>query len=673
MGLIRNLASSLRKDDPRLLRIPPYLSLLCMIVGIAWILPLPLQEYSRQTYISENALLPGQVHTYFGGSEQKVFRAYRHELATVLEGGVKAAGNETLDKSEQRAWEARTSEKIGELFRNAGLKTAKQRYSYTSSGQSYNGENVYAVLHAPRGDGTEAIVLVAPLRNIDGVPNVNGVPLLISLSRYFKRWSLWSKDIIFLVTPDSTAGPQAWIDAYHSTHDPCNVEDLSLKSGALQAAVCIDYPFEHRFETLHIAYDGINGALPNLDLFNTAVSIASGQMGIGTSIQFQHAYSNHEQYNSYPVRLQTLVRGMSTQALGHATGPHSTFMTYHIDAITLTATNEGWQDEMAFGRTIESICRSLNNLLEKLHQSFFFYLLMQSNRFVSIGTYLPGAMIMAAAYTIMAIYLWVLSGYQVAEKEAEPVAGKLENGTTEKTGVSEPRVSAAKGSQPKIEFKPVDRQLVLPIALLTAIHLASLLPLYLLTSLSLKAIPSTFFLMTVALVVLPIVLASALAEMPNNTTLPAFSAPTNEQYVLTKSLSLLLLGLSLTVLATLNFSLSMFLGIVCIPLAFVDRTRSRAGPSPFQYLILVVMSPMGLAIGLSAYGVFVLGRDDVLVEWVQRLALGWNIWGSWGVPVGVLCIWLPAWIVGATLVASSWFTTTETTQSPPDVKKVSSK
>ncbi|OAL30731.1 hypothetical protein AYO22_01351 [Fonsecaea multimorphosa] len=660
MGLIRNLVSSLRKDDPRLLRIPPYLSLLCMLVGIAWILPLPLQEYSRQTYISENALLPGQVHTYFGGSEQNVFRAYRHELATVLEDAATSAGNETLGKAEQRARKQRTSEKLEELFRNAGLKTAKQRYSYVSSGQVYEGENVYAVLHAPRGDGTEAIVLVAPLKNIDGVPNVNGVPLLISLSRYFKRWSLWSKDIIFLVTPDSVAGPQAWIDAYHSTHDSYRVQDLSLKSGALQAAVCIDYPFEHRFENLHIAYDGINGALPNLDLFNTAVSIASGQMGIGTSIQFQHTYSKHEQYSSYPVRLQTLVRGMSSQALGHATGPHSTFMSYHIDAITLTATNEGWQDEMAFGRTIESTCRSLNNLLEKLHQSFFFYLLMQSNRFVSIGTYLPGAMIMAAAYTIMAIYLWVLSGYQVGEKEAErPAVSKMENGSTKTTSVSKATMSLPKESPSKIEFKPVDRQLILPIALLTAIHLASLIPLYLLTSLSFRAMPSTFFLITVALLVLPIVLASALTEMPNNTTLPAFSAPTNEQYVLTKSLSLLILGLFLTVLATLNFSLSMFLGIVCIPLVFVDRTRSRPGFSLVQYLILAIVSPMGLAIGLSAYGVLVLGRDDVLVQWLQQLALGWNIWGSWGVPVGILCIWLPAWVVGATLVASSWFTTTE--------------
>ena len=32
-----------------------------MLGGIIWVLMLPLQQYSRQTYISENALLPGQV------------------------------------------------------------------------------------------------------------------------------------------------------------------------------------------------------------------------------------------------------------------------------------------------------------------------------------------------------------------------------------------------------------------------------------------------------------------------------------------------------------------------------------------------------------------------------------------------------------------------------------
>lgn len=73
---------ALRKD-PRLLKIPPYLSALCIVIGIVWLFLLPLNEYSRHTYISENALLPGQVHTYFGGSEQNVFNAYKHEVQSL--------------------------------------------------------------------------------------------------------------------------------------------------------------------------------------------------------------------------------------------------------------------------------------------------------------------------------------------------------------------------------------------------------------------------------------------------------------------------------------------------------------------------------------------------------------------------------------------------------------
>jgi GPI-anchor transamidase subunit GAA1 len=79
------------------------------------------------------------------------------------------------------------SDKIEELFQNAGLKTSRQKYAYQSSGDKYWGENVYSILNAPRGDGTEAIVLVAALKNIEGNDNVNGVALLITLARYFKR------------------------------------------------------------------------------------------------------------------------------------------------------------------------------------------------------------------------------------------------------------------------------------------------------------------------------------------------------------------------------------------------------------------------------------------------------------------------------------------------------
>lgn len=76
------------RRDPRLLKIPPYLSAFCIVVGIAWLLVLPLNDYSRRTYVSENALLPGQVHTYFTGSEHNIFRAYRHEVHNLIDKSV---------------------------------------------------------------------------------------------------------------------------------------------------------------------------------------------------------------------------------------------------------------------------------------------------------------------------------------------------------------------------------------------------------------------------------------------------------------------------------------------------------------------------------------------------------------------------------------------------------
>jgi glycosylphosphatidylinositol transamidase len=74
------------RNNPHLLfvRLPNLFSFLCIVVGVVWLLLLPLNEYSRQTYISENALLPGQVHAYFTGSEQNIFRGYKKELEGIL-------------------------------------------------------------------------------------------------------------------------------------------------------------------------------------------------------------------------------------------------------------------------------------------------------------------------------------------------------------------------------------------------------------------------------------------------------------------------------------------------------------------------------------------------------------------------------------------------------------
>lgn len=180
-------------------------------------------------------------------------------------------------------------------------------------------------------------------------------------------------------------------------------------------------------------------------------------MGVHTAIQ---GIENHS--NGYQDRLYTVLRGMIRQGLGLATGPHSSFIPYHVDAITLQPYGEGWHDEMALGRIVEGTFRSLNNLLEHLHQSFFFYLLMHRDYFVSIGTYLPSAMLLAANFSIMAIFLWVKSGQGSEDKPKQSSAAK------ERTKDHELQNSSS----------TVERDLFLPITVVITCQALSVVPLF---------------------------------------------------------------------------------------------------------------------------------------------------------------------------------------------------
>jgi len=533
------------------------------------------------------------------------------------------------------------------------LRSAKQPYEYQAAGRSHAGENIYGIIRAPRGDATEAIVLIAAWTNMDGDLNQSGVALTLALARYFKRWSLWSKDIIILITADSRAGPQAWVDAYHNEHVTTSVAPLPIKSGALQGVVVIDNALDHRFESLHVVYDGVNGQLPNLDLFNTAVSVAGGQLGIGVSLQRMWKHND-----SYQERLQTMLRGMVSQGLGHSSGPHSSFIPYHIDAITLQAVGEGWQDEMAMGRCVESIFRSLNNLLEHFHQSFFFYLLMQADRFVSIGTYLPSAMLVAVNFTIMAIALWVRSGRQSAPKVMSDVVGR--DSKSEMDSIREDGMTAI---IPKQELTILERQLFVPVALVVSLHFLGVIPLYIFNNSSrgvshqdhailmciglrtLQMLPSYFFVFSIVNALLPVLLATIIDRQT-----PLIP----QHHLLLHSFSLLILGIFLATLATLNFSLALFVGLLSTPLSFIGNPFSGSTepadvfPSRIRKLawtlVLQALSPT-IVVWVVCY---VWGTD--LGEMLAEAAFGWKVNGLW-TQVVVWCVWWPAWLAGHVLVS----------------------
>lgn len=74
---------------------------------------------------------------------------------------------------------------------------------------------------------------------------------------------------------------------------------------------------------------------------------------------------------------------------------------YRIDSLTIYCTPAtGPHGFHTLGRTLESTLRSFNNLLERLHASYFFYLLPFPDHFIPVGNYLPAAVLLGASLTV---------------------------------------------------------------------------------------------------------------------------------------------------------------------------------------------------------------------------------------------------------------------------------
>ena len=127
--------------------------------------------------------------------------------------------------------------------------------------------------------------------------------------------------------------------------------------------------------------------------------------------------------------------------------------------------------------------------------------------------------------------------------------------------------------------------------------------------------------------------------------LTSYYHPTTQQYHLVKSFSLLLLGMFLSSLATLNFSLALLVGLLASPLSFVCPWPNAPAARWASASLLIVVSPatvLALSQATLPSGLGVSG----LLRWA---AFGWDVWGVY-TPVVVWCVWWPAWLCGSLIV-----------------------
>ncbi|QLQ82432.1 hypothetical protein HG537_0H01940 [Torulaspora globosa] len=359
---------------PKILAALRLLSVVCALVGVGWMVSVPLEGRYARTYVSENALMPSQAYSYFRETEWNLLRGYRTQIETLVD------SNATI---------VAKNEAVASWLREFGVKTAIYR-------DEERGDTLYGVLHASRGDGTEAMLLTVPWKNADGFDNISGVSLGIALTRFFSRWPVWSKNIIVVFPENPEGALRSWVEAYHSS--------LDLTGGSIEAAIVLDYPgVNDYFDHVEVNYEGLNGELPNLDLVNIAVSIAEHE---GMKVSLHGVPCDKIAENNFWSRLLVLALGIKNGALAglRKVNGNEAFSGWRIQSVTLRAHGTtGVHDVTTFGRIPEAMFRSINNLLEKFHQSFFFYILLGPRYFVSISSYLPSAVILSVSFAIASL------------------------------------------------------------------------------------------------------------------------------------------------------------------------------------------------------------------------------------------------------------------------------
>ncbi|XP_035895459.1 glycosylphosphatidylinositol anchor attachment 1 protein [Anopheles stephensi] len=412
MGLLTNPSISQKaKYCRKLVRYNTAICLTLYLLGVGFFCALPDVNFNSGTYFSENALLPGLVNSELEMETVNLVKSLSAELQRE---------RESYPKALPYPW-------LLAKMRRFGLETHTHNFTLNypfGGGKRFKGENVFGILRAPRIASTESIVISVPYRPPETVhTDVSaGVPLMLAFADFARKKKYWAKDIIFLVTEQEQLGMQAWLEAYHGGEEGRILDSgmLRARAGSIQAAINLEVQ-SLDISHINLKIEGLNGQLPNLDLHNLVQKLSSKN---GIIAGYKQASSSPKRSFRYQDKLLNLLSMVFSQASGVPTGNHGLFHKYGIEALTLEAVKrekaqQQFQEIGSMLRIIEGISRSLNNLLERFHQSFFFYLLVSNDRFVSIGDYIPSLALMAGALLIKAFIHYLAMYYSGDESDVD--------------------------------------------------------------------------------------------------------------------------------------------------------------------------------------------------------------------------------------------------------------
>jgi GPI-anchor transamidase subunit GAA1 len=115
-------------------------------------------------------------------------------------------------------------------------------------------------------------------------------------------------------------------------------------------------------------------------------------------------------------------------ATGIPSGPHAAFKAHSIDALGIHAltqkgirTVEGIDAYHYFGSLLENSLRACNNLLELLHHSCFYYIMLGPDRFLGIAEYIAPQVMLLVSLTLVAAQLTTYGAGEITDAPSSDV------------------------------------------------------------------------------------------------------------------------------------------------------------------------------------------------------------------------------------------------------------
>ncbi|KAK8454523.1 hypothetical protein SEVIR_5G470700v4 [Setaria viridis] len=528
------------------------------------------------------------------------------------------------------------------------------------------GINTIGIIRAPRGDGKEAIVLVTPYNSQRVHSNeLLSLALGFSVFSLLSRAAWLSKDIVWL-SADSQFGEytavSAWLNQYHNpvflSHSVIldtkiygadhiydgNTEKAEFESfkraGTMAAALIFKVGETRRYgdrDSVMMYAEASNGQMPNLDLLNVVHYLAVHRQGFRVNIaafssllssawlrviaEFFHTIGTVlRKINpdwklditvpDYVEGTANLANSIYNQALGVPTGSHGAFRDYQVDAVSLefsptfNVRNENAKSLFLLrgGRLVEGVVRSVNNLLEKFHQSFFLYFLTAPSKFISVGVYMIPFALLLAPLPIVAAAL--ADGSKTMEKLAEKsIDDSKANGSAH-------FLQSNKGGS----WKWLQAAKVLLVIQLWAV-VVSLLPYYI------TQIPdATPMQSAVIWAMLSIVILVALYVM--------FGSPYSAgvEWKLLKATMITSISIGLGLMSIINFATAQLGALIVIPMCLFSRPLKARSGINFLPRAALLASNITLA---------VLGFPPAALLIMKGLSKG-----SWTVDIGEFWVWM---------------------------------